>query len=188
MLYPGVRSGPLIKHINKREEDGDELLDAVCSALHVNAAAKRLFLFYCHCPENYMVHQDITSKEAKIYITDIYRSQEELRILKLINVQDHYIMIDWDRLRLLAKLDPAKTAHVIKGTIGCTENPIIDPPDNSGNSTINSQLRLSTDLLDSPFDSHYLNMTNGEFENLKNLYISLTTEDDDPNQMDPFLL
>ena len=40
---------------------------------------------------------------------------------------------------------------------------------------------LSTDLLDSPFNRHYLTMTNGEFENLKKLYISLTTEDDDLN-------
>ena len=126
MLYPGVRSGPIIKHINKKEEDGDELLDAVCSAMHVNAAAKRLLLFYCHCPENYMVHQEDTSLKSKIYIKNIYRSQEELRILTLIDVRDHYIMIDWARLRLLAKLDPGKTAHVINGTIGYIENPIID--------------------------------------------------------------
>lgn len=180
-MFMGTKIAPRIVHQNRKPGDGDDLINRVCDAMHVNAAARRLLLFYSHCPQTYMVHQLETSEKAKIKINNISRSRQELEALGLITKTERTIIMDWDRFRKFALLDESKTAKVLpkknsqSSRAGGFQTYISSPSEPDLKTLL--KLNESSSQLP-PFDAHVLAMTKPELQLLINVYKDITAKPD----------
>lgn len=106
---------PKIHHAGRRPKLADipDLITTACQAIHAPARCERLLQFYGYRSEGFTPARRFIEKTTGINSNKISEIRRELVGLGLIayDAQKHEILVDWERIRLYATLDPDLTSQ-----------------------------------------------------------------------------
>lgn len=100
-------SPPIIKHINTRKGDERDALCSQCGAsLHLSAKELMLLSYYTQQKSGFKPAVSRIISETGLSRRTIFRVRQRLIDLGLIGLHKGRLLIDWQRIRLFASLEP----------------------------------------------------------------------------------
>lgn len=100
-------SPPIVKHINVRKEDERDALCSQCGAsLFLSLKELTLLSYYAQQKSGFKPAVSRIIKETGLSRRTIFRVRQRLIDLGLIGLHKGRLLIDWQRIRLFASLEP----------------------------------------------------------------------------------
>lgn len=117
---------PCVQHFNFRNAAGEARRHLIAEAmrkLRIKDEAQRLMLCYVNCPSGFKPSTKYIFEKTGIKQNHVARARAKLARFGLLCFQDETIWIDWDRIRILASLDPDLMGSPQKAFIAPMEPP-----------------------------------------------------------------
>ena len=106
----GRRPVAIIHYNYKREDNFTALADRCSFAMHLAPSEHRLLRYYASCASGFRPAAGLITKALNISEPCLYLARNALVKHGLAYMQDDSLHINWDRVKLFASMDPAKTS------------------------------------------------------------------------------
>lgn len=101
-----------IKHINtKSTDDRKTLIDECKKTLHMSKSEHLLLEYYSEQSNGFRPSATHIANQLSISRRTVFYSRDMLEKHGIIGIEDDYLYIDWERIRLFSTLDPSLTGN-----------------------------------------------------------------------------
>ena len=106
----GRRPVAIVHYNYKRGDNFTQLVDRCSFAMHLAPAEHRLLRFYASCSSGFRPAGAVIAKALEVTEAYVYVARNALIKHGLAYMDGDSLHIDWERVKLFASLDPAKTS------------------------------------------------------------------------------